>query len=93
MRHDERGISELIILLLVILVIIVLVALIAGGIVLTIAVFFGGRLGLGFFFIVLAGLGFLAWVFIKPKVKALLWGVYLFGILGVLFLILGVLGV
>jgi len=92
MRHDDRGISELVILLLVILLIIVVIAVLAGGIVLTIAVFFGGKLGIGFFFFVMAGLAFLGWTFIKPKMKPLLWAVYLLGGLGLVFLILGVLG-
>lgn len=92
LRHDKSGISELVILLLVVLLIIVVVAVLAGGIVLTVAVFFGGKLGIGFFLFVMAGLAFLGWVFIKPKLKQLLWGVYLLGFLGLVFLVLGVLG-
>lgn len=92
MRHDESGISELVILLLVVLLVIVVIAVLAGGIILTVAVFFGGKLGIGFFFFVMAGLAFLGWVFIKPKMKPILYGVYLLGALGLIFLILGVLG-
>lgn len=91
LRQDESALSELAILLLVVLVIIVVVAVIAGGAVLVVGLFFGGRIGAGLFFFVMAGLVLLAWKF-AVKQQAALYLAYILIAVGLVFVILGALG-
>jgi hypothetical protein len=91
MRHDDRGLSEISILLILVLAIIVMIGLIAGGFTIVAALFFGGRLGAGLFLFILAGFALLAWHFVI-KQPAMLYLVYILVGIGLVFIVLGVLG-
>jgi hypothetical protein len=91
MRHDERGLSEISILLILVLAIIVIIGLIAGGFTLVAALFVGGRFGAGLFLFVIAGFALIAWYF-AVKQPAMLYLVYILIGIGLVFIVLGVLG-
>lgn len=90
LRSDSSALSELAILLILILAIIVVIALIAGGIILSVGLFFGGRLGIGLFLFITGGLTLVAMRWIHHN--ALFWlGITQF-VLAIVFLVLGALG-
>lgn len=94
LHQDVSALSELAILLIIVAVIVVIVLVAAGGIILTVGIFFGGKLGLGFGLLVLGGLLFIALLIPQLHVpKQAIYGVYLLGGLGLLFLVFGALGV
>jgi len=93
LRYDRRGISEFALLLVLVAVILVLILVVFGGIAITLGVFFGGRLGIGFLFFIIGLLVFGATLVPQLHVpKQVIYLAYALLGLGVLFLILGVLG-
>jgi len=92
LKHDTHGISELVLILALVAVILVLVLVVFGGIAITLGVFFGGRLGIGFLFFIIGLLVFGATLVPQLHVqKQVIYLAYALLGLGVLFLVLGVL--
>lgn len=90
LRSDVLGLSEMSMLLILVIVVLLVIGLIAGGIIVVVGLFFGGLLGIGLFFILLALGAFAAVAFLHIK-QAYLVGIGLL-LLGVALMVAGGLG-